>query len=87
MERMARLSVLDPNSQPPKDVALPAHTDLESEFECETAPSGPSTPRSRSRSERGSFTLILRSEVSLSDDDDFFLGCSSNASVSNFDGV
>jgi len=86
MERMARLSVVDPNYQPPKDVA-PAHTDLESEFECETAPSGPGTPRSRSRSERGSFNLMLRSEVPLSDDDDFFLDCSSNASVSNFDGV
>jgi len=85
MERMARLSVVDANYQPPKDVVPPVHTDLESEFECETAPSGPSTPRSRAG--RGSFNLMLRSEVPLSDDDDFFLDCDSNASVSNFDGV
>lgn len=85
MERMARLSVVDPNYQPPRDLVPPAHTDLESDFECETAPSGPGTPRSRS--ERGSFNLMLRSEVPLSDDDDLFLDCGSNASVSNFDGV
>ena len=85
MERMARLSVVDPDYRPPNDLVPPAHTDLESDFECETAPSGPGTPRSRS--ERGSFNLMLRSEVPLSDDDDFFLDCSSNASVSNFDGV
>jgi len=85
MERMARLSGVDPNYQPQKDLVPPAHTDLESDFECETAPSGPGTPRSRS--ERGSFNLMLRSEVPLSDDDEFFLDCNSNASVSNFDGV
>ena len=85
MERMARLSVVDPNYQPPKDIVPPANTDLESEFECATAPSGPGTPRSRS--ERGSFNLMLRSEIPLSDDDDFFHDCSSSASVSNFNGI
>ena len=85
MERMARLKIGDASYQPPKDAAPPAHTDLESESECVTAPSGPSTPRSRAG--RGSFNLMLRSEVPLSDDDDFFLDCDSNASVSNFDGV
>ena len=84
MERMARLKIEGPGLQPPKEVAPPAHTDLESEFECETAPSGPSTPRSRAD---GSFNLMLRSEVPLSDDDDFFLDCDSNASVSNFGGL
>jgi len=82
MERMARLSVVDANYQPPKDVVPPAHTDSEFEFECETAPTTP-----KSRAGRGSFNLMLRSEVPLSDDDDFFLDCDSNASVSNFDGV
>ena len=85
MERMARLSVVDPNYQPPQDMVPPANTDLESEFECATAPSGPGTPRSRS--ERGSFNLMLRSEIPLSDDDDFFHDCSSSASVSNFNGI
>ena len=85
MERMARLKIVEESRQPPKDVVPPANTDLESEFECETAPSGPSTPRSRAG--RGSFSLILRSDVPLSDDDEFFLDCDSNASVSNFDGV
>lgn len=85
MERVARLDVGKANYQPLKDVVPPAHTDLESDFECMTAPSGPSTPRSRAG--RGSFNLMLRSEVPLSDDDDFFLDCDSNASVSNFDGV
>lgn len=89
MERVARLNIGDAHYQPPKDVVPPAHTDLESDFECETAPSGPGTPRSRA--ERGSFSLILHSDVPLSDDDDFFLDCGgdveSNASVSNIDGV
>lgn len=85
MERMARLQVRDANYQPPKDVVPPAPTDLESEFECETAPSGPGTPRSGGG--RGSFNLMLRSEIPLSDDDDFFLDCGSNASVSNLDGL
>ena len=79
MERMARLSVVGENYQPPKDVVPPAHTDSESEFECETAPSGPTTPR------RGSFSLMLRSEVPLSDDDELFVDCDA-ASVSNLDG-
>ena len=83
MERMARLSVVDANYQPPKDVVPPAHTDSESEFECETAPSGPSTPTSRAG--RGSFSLMLRSEVPLSDDDELFVDCDA-ASVSNLDG-
>jgi len=83
MERMARLEIRDANYQPPKDVVPPARTDLESDIDCVTAPSGPSTPG------RGSFNLILRSDVPLSDDDDFFLDCDfeSNASVSNFDGL
>ena len=85
MERVARLHLGDTNYQPPKDMVPPAHTDLESDFDCVTAPSGPCTPRSRAG--RGSFNLILRSEVPLSDDDDFFLDCDSNASVSNFGGV
>ena len=85
MERMARLHVGDVNYQPPKDIVPPAPTDLESEFECETAPSGPSTPRSRAG--RGSFSFMLRSEVPLSDDDEFFVDCGSNASVSHIDGV
>jgi len=85
MERMARLKIGDAGYQPPKDIVPPPHTDLESEFECETAPSGPSTPRSRGG--KGSFNLMLRSDVPLSDDDDFFLDCDSNASVSNFGGV
>ena len=85
MERMARLKIVEESHQPQKDVIPPANTDLDSEFECETAPSGPSTPRSRAG--RGSFSLILRSDVPLSDDDEFFLDCDSNASVSNFDGV
>lgn len=83
MERMARLKIGDASRQPPTDVAPPAHTDLESsDFECETAPSTP-----RSRAGRGSFSLTLHSEVPLSDDDDFFIDCTSNASVSNFGGL
>lgn len=82
MERMARLNVVNANYQPPKDPVPPAHTDLESEFN--TAPSGPSTPRSKAEK---SFNLMLQSEVPLSDDDEFFLDWSPNASVSNFDGV
>jgi len=88
MERMARLEIGAPRHQPPQDTVPPPppHTDLGSEeFECVTAPSGPSTPPSRAA--RGSFNLVLRSEVPLSDDDDFFLDCDSNASVSNFEGV
>ena len=85
MERVARLKIGDANYQLPKDVVPPAQTDPESEFECETAPSGPGTPKSRTG--RGSFSLVLRSDIPLSDDDDFFLDCDSNASVSNFDGV
>lgn len=85
MERMARLKIVNASYQPPKDVTPPAPTDGESEFECETAPSGPSTPRSRGG--KGSFNLVLRSDVPLSDDDEFFLDCDSNASVSNFDGL
>lgn len=85
MERMARLRIGGRGHQPPQEVAPPAHTDLESDFEeCQTAPSGPSTPTSKAGR---SFNLILRSEVPLSDDDDFFLDCDSNASVSNFDGL
>jgi hypothetical protein len=83
MERVARLEIGDTNYQPPKDVVPPAHTD--SDFECETAPSGPGTPTSKTG--RGSFSLVLRSDFPLSDDDDFFLDCDSNASVSNLDGV
>lgn len=83
MERMARLKIGGGNHQQPKEGTQPAHTDLESEFECETAPSGPGTPTSRA--ER-SFNLVLRSDVPMSDDDDFFLECDSNASVSNFEG-
>ena len=82
MERMARLNVVNANYQPPKDPVPPAHTDLESEFN--TAPSGPSTPRSKAGK---SFNLVLQSEVPLSDDDEFFLDWSPSASVSNFDGV
>ena len=82
MERMARLNVVNANYQPPKDPVPPARTDLESEFN--TAPSGPSTPRSKAEK---SFNLMLQSEVPLSDDDEFFLDWSPNASVSNFDGV
>ncbi|KAF9645395.1 hypothetical protein BDM02DRAFT_581767 [Thelephora ganbajun] len=85
MERMARLKIGDAGYKPPKDTAPPAHTDLESDFDCETALSGPPTPRSRAG--RGSFSLVLRSDVPLSDDDDLFLDCSSNASVSNLDGI
>ena len=85
MERMARLKVGDGSYQQPKDIAPPAHTDLESDFEGATAPTSPSTPTSRAG--KGSFNLLLRSEVPLSDDDDFFLDCDSNASVSNFDGL
>ena len=84
MERMARLKIEGSGFQPQKEVVPPAHTDLDSEFECETAPSGPSTPRSKAGA---SFNLLLRSDVPLSDDDDFFLDCDSNASVSNFDGL
>jgi len=84
MERMARLEIGNANYQPPKDVVPPAQTDLESDSECHTAPSGPSTPTSKAGK---SFNLILRSDVPLSDDDDFFLDCDSNASVSNFDGL
>ena len=80
MERMARLKIGDASYQPPKDVVPPARTELESNFE--TVPSEPSTPKSK-----GSFSVVLRSDVPLSDDDDFFLDCDSNASVSNFDGV
>jgi len=85
LERVARLKIGDTSYQPPKDVVPPACTDLESDSDCETAPSGPGTPRSRAG--RGSFNLILRSDVPLSDDDDLFLDCHSNASVSNFDGI
>jgi len=86
MERVARLDIADPTYQPPKDPVPPAHTDLESEFDCVTAPSGPSTPRSRAG--RGSFSLMLPTGVPLPDDDDLFVDCdSSNVSVSNFDGV
>jgi len=84
MERMARLEIGNADYQPPKEVVPPAQTDLESDFECHTAPSGPSTPTSKAGK---SFNLILRSDVPLSDDDDFFLDCDSNASVSNFDGL
>jgi len=82
MERMARLEIGTAGYQPSKDVAPPAQTDLESDFE--TAPSGPNTPKSRAEK---SFNLVLRSDIPLSDDDDFFLDCDSNASVSNFDGL
>jgi len=85
MERMARLEIGDANYQPPKDTTPAPHTDLESDFECETAPSGPSTPRSRAG--RGNFNFMLRSDVPLSDDDELFLDCDTTASVSNFDGV
>lgn len=85
MERMARLEIGDASRPPPKDMVPPAHTDLESDSECVTAPSGPGTPRSRAG--RGSFNLLLRSDIPLSDDDEFFVDCDSNASVSNFDGV
>jgi len=85
MERMARLKIGNERYQPPKDVVPPPRTDSEQDSECETAPSGPSTPRSRAG--RGSFNLLIRSDVPLSDDDDFFLDCESNASVSNLDGV
>ena len=85
MERMARLKIGGVDLQPPKDVVPPAHTDLESDSEeCETAPSGPGTPRSRAG--RGSFSLMLGSDIPMSDDDDFFLDCDS-ASVSNFEGI
>jgi len=84
MERVARLEIGGSGFQPQEEMTAPAHTDLESEFEGETAPSGPSTPRSKAG---GSFSLILRSDVPLSDDDDFFLDCNSNASVSNFEGL
>ena len=82
MDRMARLKLWDASYQPPKDAVPPAHTDLESEFVGETAPS---TPKSKTR--RESFSFLLHSDVPLSDDDDFFLDCDSNTSVSNFDGV
>jgi len=85
MERMARFKIGDPSRQPPKDMVPPAHTDLESDSECVTAPSGPGTPKSRAG--RGSFKLLLHSEVPLSDEDEFFVDCDSNVSVSNFDGV
>jgi hypothetical protein len=82
MERVARLELGSSGFHPQKEVAPPAHTD--SDFECETAPSGPSTPKSRAG---GVFSYLVRSDVALSDDDDFFLDCDSNASVSNFDGL
>ena len=85
MERVARLELGSSGFQPQKDVPPPAHTDLDSDLdECHTAPSGPSTPKSKAG---GSFNLLLRSEVPLSDDDDLFIDCDSNASVSNFDGL
>lgn len=84
MERMARLKIAGGSYQPPKDVPPPAQTDMDSEFECQTAPSGPGTPRSRTG--RGSFNLFIRSDVPMSDDDEFFLDCDS-ASVSNFGGL
>lgn len=83
MDRVARLEIGGGNYQPPKEDTPPAPTDLESEFECETAPSGPSTPISRAEK---SFNLVLRSDVPMSDDDEFFLDCDSNTSVSNFGG-
>ena len=83
MERVSRLKIEGSGFQPQKEVAPTAHTDLESDFECETAPSGPTTPKSKAG---GSFNLLL-SEIPLSDEDDFFQDCDSNASVSNFDGL
>lgn len=82
MERMARLEIGTAGYQPPKGVVPSTQSDLESDFG--TAPSGPSTPKSRAEK---SFNLVLRSDIPLSDDDDFFLDCDSNASVSHFDGL
>lgn len=84
MERMARLNIKGSGFQPREEAAPPTTTDLDSECECETAPSRPYTPKSGASA---SFNLVLRSDVPLSDDDDFFLECGSNASVSNFDGL
>jgi len=83
MERMARLKIAGGSYRPPKEVAPPAQTDVDSD-DCKTAPSGPGTPRSRTG--RGSFNLFIRSDVPMSDDDEFFLDCDS-ASVSNFGGL
>ena len=84
MERVARLELGGPGFQPQKEVPPPANTDMESDFECVTAPSGPSTPKSRAG---GNFNLLLRSDVPLSDDDDLFMDCDSIASLSHFDGL
>jgi hypothetical protein len=81
MERMARLKIVGGSYQPPKDVAPPAQTDVDSGFDGETAPSTP-----RSRAGRGSFSLTLHADVPMSDDDEFFLDCDS-ASISNFGGL